>query len=375
MAEALDPWKPSFWAASSLATLQNNLVFGNLVYRDFEPLIASSGQTVNTRKPGTFTTNLKTATGSVTVQDAIAQNYSVTLNKHREVTFTISDDALSMGLEALLQTHMVPAMQAMATAVDLDIYNCIADNAAFNFGTVGSPATVPDTLTSGNKIAGQRQWPLAGRNFVVGPTVEEIFLKATQFTSMDYVPDNSLQNALLGRKWGADLYMSQQVEGAGFVQAAASGYLINGAVTAGSTSFTIVLDTGTGVIAAGAKISVGGEQYAVNAISGTLPAYTITTSAPIRVNIADNAAVTVLGAAGATYQRLPYFQRESVMLVNRPLALPRASAVAADVIQDGSFSMRALVSYDKDKLGHQITIDCLYGVAPADSTRSSIFVY
>lgn len=374
MAEALDPWKPSYWAAASLATLQNNLVLGNLIYRDFEQEIASNGQTVNTRKPGTFTTNLKSATGSVTVQDAIAQNYSVTLNKHREVTFTVSDESLSMGLEGLLQTHMVPAMQAMATAVDTDIYNCIADNATFNFGTVGSPAVVPDTLTAGNKIAGQHQWPLGGRNFVVGPVVEEIFLKSTTFTSKDYVDGDALQNAMLGRKWGADLYMSQQVEGAGFVQAAATGFLVNGAVTAAANQFTIVLDTGTGTIVAGAKISIGGEQYAVNAITGSTPAYTITTSSPIRVNIADNAPVTVLGT-GATYQRLPYFQRESVMLVNRPLALPRASAVAADVIHDGTFSMRALITYDANKLGHQITLDCLYGVAPADSTRSAIFVY
>ena len=42
---------PAHWANESLAILQENMVVGNLVHRDFEPTIADFGDVVNARKP------------------------------------------------------------------------------------------------------------------------------------------------------------------------------------------------------------------------------------------------------------------------------------------------------------------------------------
>ena len=42
---------PQLWANESIAILEENMVIGNLVHRDFENTVASYGDTVNTRKP------------------------------------------------------------------------------------------------------------------------------------------------------------------------------------------------------------------------------------------------------------------------------------------------------------------------------------
>jgi hypothetical protein len=46
---------PSFWANESLAILEENMVMGNLVHKDFSPIVASLGDTVKTRRPGELT--------------------------------------------------------------------------------------------------------------------------------------------------------------------------------------------------------------------------------------------------------------------------------------------------------------------------------
>jgi hypothetical protein len=67
-----DAYIPEMWANESIAILEENMVVGNLVHRDFEPIIASYGDTVNTRKPGEFVAKRKTVADSVTVQTPTA---------------------------------------------------------------------------------------------------------------------------------------------------------------------------------------------------------------------------------------------------------------------------------------------------------------
>ena len=55
-------------AAEALPSLMGNLVMGNLVNRDFEPVLANAGDTVNVPIPPALTANVISETGSVTTQ-------------------------------------------------------------------------------------------------------------------------------------------------------------------------------------------------------------------------------------------------------------------------------------------------------------------
>lgn len=48
---SIDPLIPELWAQESIAILEENMVAPLLVHRDFEPVVASFGDTVHTRKP------------------------------------------------------------------------------------------------------------------------------------------------------------------------------------------------------------------------------------------------------------------------------------------------------------------------------------
>jgi P22 coat protein - gene protein 5 len=82
---------PQLWANEGLAILEETMVLGNLVYRDFENVIAKYGDVVNTRKPRTFTAYRKTDSDPVTIQNAISDNIPVPLNQHLHTSFMIMD--------------------------------------------------------------------------------------------------------------------------------------------------------------------------------------------------------------------------------------------------------------------------------------------
>lgn len=50
-ANTVDPFIPEWWANESLAILEEQMVIGNLVHRDFEEVVANVGDVVNTRRP------------------------------------------------------------------------------------------------------------------------------------------------------------------------------------------------------------------------------------------------------------------------------------------------------------------------------------
>src|SRR6516164_9983083 len=88
---AIQPFIPQLWAQESLAILEENMVATALIHRDFEPIVANFGDTVNTRRPGQFIGVRKVPADSVTVQNATALNVQVPLNQHVHVSFLITD--------------------------------------------------------------------------------------------------------------------------------------------------------------------------------------------------------------------------------------------------------------------------------------------
>src|SRR5438128_1375815 len=78
-------------AADALPALVGNLVMGNLVNRQYEPVLANAGDTVNVALPPVMVANNIAEGGSVTTQNPNLGNASIVLNKHKEATFKIPD--------------------------------------------------------------------------------------------------------------------------------------------------------------------------------------------------------------------------------------------------------------------------------------------
>src|SRR5581483_12206591 len=80
-------------AAEALGRLRSNTVLSRLVARDWDNEVAVHGETVQIPFRGSLTVNDKSANTNYTLQTPADTKVSVTLNKHKEVSFLIEDMA------------------------------------------------------------------------------------------------------------------------------------------------------------------------------------------------------------------------------------------------------------------------------------------
>jgi hypothetical protein len=134
-------------AADALPVLVGNLVMGNLVNRDYEPVLAQAGDTVNVPiAPQLVANNLADVNGTgnaaVVLQNPSLGNAQIVLNTHVEATFQIPDVLKVLAVPDLLRVYMQPAVAAIAEKIETDLLNLYAGFTANTpLGTPGTAVT------------------------------------------------------------------------------------------------------------------------------------------------------------------------------------------------------------------------------------------
>lgn len=308
MANSLDAFIPEFWAQEMVAILQENLVSPNLCHRDFENLLASRGDLVNTRKPSEFVGTRKDQDDDVTIQDAAATNIQVKLNQWLHTSFLIKDGDLSKSMSDLVATYLMPAGLAQARFVDqcvLATYPTFLANCAGALGGMTSTNS-KDYMLETRRVMNDNKAYVDSRNLILSSQAETDILKSDVFTNADKVGDagTALREASLGRKLGFNTFMCQNM--ASVVSPPAAGFK-NGAVNLAGSGYAkgyfaaIVVDGFTGVVVAGNWLTVNGTPYRIVSTTATLGATTgITLERPLDIAIADNDVVKTYIATTTT---------------------------------------------------------------------------
>src|SRR5450432_4207336 len=113
-------------AVDTLPALMANLVMGNLVNRDYEPVLAQAGDTVNVPIPPTLVANNIAEGGTVQTQNPSLGNAQIVLNTHAEATFQIPDVTRVLAVPDLLRLYMQPAVIALAEKIESDLLGLYA---------------------------------------------------------------------------------------------------------------------------------------------------------------------------------------------------------------------------------------------------------
>jgi hypothetical protein len=303
-ANDLDAFIPEFWANESLAVLEENLVASGLVYRNFEDRLSQMGDTVNCRRPNRFEPARKDLTDNVTIQDATAVNVPVILNQHVHTSFLIRDGEESKSLADLVATYIVPAVKGMARWTDrmvLGQYGQFITNSTGKLGGLNS-TTAKGFLIDARKKGQTLLWPQddAIRPMITNEDAEAALLNTDLFVSAEKVGDqgSALRTASLGRKFGFDMLMSQQMGNIALGNTRKGGAINNGAgYPAGTTVFTV--DGFTGAAGVGEFVTIsdsltveGGWVSRITAHTETLGNTTqITILDPIPFDTVDNGLV------------------------------------------------------------------------------------
>jgi len=122
---------PEVWANMALGYLPNYLNLVNTVTVDLDAdEISKFGDKVHVAKRGALSANDKTEGNDVTLQQPSDSEVYVTLNKHKEVTFSPSDVARAMSKPDVIKGYMDDAAQVIAEAVEdslTDLYASAGD--------------------------------------------------------------------------------------------------------------------------------------------------------------------------------------------------------------------------------------------------------
>lgn len=295
---SLDAWNPEMWAQESLMILEGNLVMANRVHRDFEPIIASYGDVVNTRQPAKFTAVRKTANDDVTIQNATATNVPVRLDQLLHVSFMIRDAQQSTSFADLVVEYLRPALLAQAEGVDFALMGRIPayiGNVAGGLGTMSSSTAKANILAARLKM-NQNKVP-GGRDLFIAPNTESEILKVDNMLDASFIGDDgtALREASLGRKLAFNFFMQQSVPST----LAASSTTVAGAINnvggyAAGVSTTTV-DGFSAAIAANSMFVIAGDDIphrVVSTVGGATPT-SITFTPALKSAVANDAVVTV----------------------------------------------------------------------------------
>lgn len=206
---------PTIIAAQALGYLKANTVLAQLVRRDWDNEVAQFGNTIKIPYGGTLSANNKSANTVVTLQTPTDAVYTVTLNKHKEVSFLIEDIARAFARPDWVQVYMAQSMAVLAEQIDSDI---AALYAGFSGSVDATTGLDESDFREARRLLSAAKAPLTDRFVVLSEDADKEALAIEKLTNRDYQGDPAavaVQEALLGKLYGFRIYMDQRIVSSG----------------------------------------------------------------------------------------------------------------------------------------------------------------
>lgn len=204
-------------AAKALPALVGTLVMGNLVHRDFEPTLASQGDTINVPIPPVMVANDIAEIGSVQPQNPNLGNAQIVLNKHVESSFTIPDVTRALAHPDLLQMYMEPAIIAVAESIETYLLGKYAGfDAIAPVGAAGTPLTEAVLDTAETALFNAKVPAALPKHLVVSANEYSVLRQIPRFTEMDkYGSGDAIITGSIGKVKDFTVFRSQFVSKTG----------------------------------------------------------------------------------------------------------------------------------------------------------------
>ena len=381
---------PTVIAKEALALLENQLVMGSNVHREFKKEFVKAGETVNIRKPTRFTV---TESATLAKQDVTEFNTNVKIDTQAHVGWQFNSKELTLSIDEYSERYIRPAIVALANSVDrklTGLYNRVNNQ-------VGTPGTTPASFMSiaaGMQRLDELAAPSEQRKVILNPAANWTIADALKGLFDPTRVKEIVNRGYLGNIAGADVLMDQNIR-IHTVGTKAGTPLVNGVPAQGAN--TIVTDGWTAssaVLKAGDVFTIA-NVFEVNPVSGqstgvlkqfvslsdvtadgtgnaTITVYPTDDSGPglrstgafasCSAMPADNAAITVLGTASTNYPMNLIYQKNAFALVSVPLEMPEGVWGSRVSDKQTGLSVRVVKQYDIDTDNEVCRLDILYGV-------------
>ena len=363
---------PTIITKEALRILHNESTFIGNVNKSYNNRFAKSGakigETLNIRKPNQFTIRR----GRVAqVQDVNEETIPLTIQQPIGVDMKFDSRELTLTLDDFSERYIRPAVSRLTAALETDMLAYVlprVPNAVVNAGGLALSDALNARAILSNHLA-----PSTDRYALVNTqqNVDVVNGTSTLFNNQTEI-GRQYKEGYMGRAAGFDWFESTTAPR--FFAGAGTGYLVNGANQSSpkplvpGASQTLIVDTGTGQIAAGSIFTMAGvfevnpetkasngklRQFTVlatnatNATQLTIAPAIVTSGAKQNVTAApaDNAPINILSTASNNYDQGLFFQKDAFTLVTVDLEMPNGVDWKARETMDG-VSMRLVRDWD-----------------------------
>lgn len=204
---------PTIIAQKCLQRFPSYLNLARTVSRDSDWATASVGQTIYVPKTGAVSANDKTAGNTYTKQNPTGTNVSVTLNKHKEVTFTIDDVTKVLENQDTQTKYAEDGAIALAEAVETSLADLHPSLTSTITWDRSSATTIDSSLLKIRKWFTDQKVPKGEqRNMYVDSTVFNDLLAQQKYTDQSWRgQNNTVAEGQMIRTYGFDIWESQMI--------------------------------------------------------------------------------------------------------------------------------------------------------------------
>ena len=208
---------PTIIAQKCLQRFPAYLNLARTVSKDSDWATASMGATIQVPKTGAVSANDKTAGENFTKQNPTGTNVSVTLNKHKEVTFTIDDVTKVLENQDTQSRYAEDGAIALAEAVEsslAELHPSITNTVSWDNS---SSDTIDTSLLSIRKFFTDQKVPKTEqKHLYVDATVFNDLLGVQKYTDQSWRgSNNTVADGQMIRTYGFDIWESQMIETSG----------------------------------------------------------------------------------------------------------------------------------------------------------------
>lgn len=211
-ATAANVFRPNVWSKEALMFVKSNLVLLPLI-KHYDADVTSSGQTLEIPNVGAISANLKAQNTVVTLNYNTETKTTITLNRHYESSFVVEDLAKIQSAYELRSDYTQAAAYAISEKIDSDIATGMT-TAFTAYGAYGT-ALNDNLILTVNRYLSENKAPRSDRSIVVHPKGEAELLAIDKYVRYDALgvggDTNSIKNGKIGRIYGADVFMSQNL--------------------------------------------------------------------------------------------------------------------------------------------------------------------
>ena len=249
-------------ARETLPRLIENLVFPNLIYKDYSDAYTSLGDTIRVRKPVVLEAKEFDAETGVTAQDITEQTVPVTLDRIATVDVEIGALEGAVNIRSLSEQFLEPAAVALAKKINSDGLELYRDVFSFT-GTAGATPSALEDIAAVRKLLNKNGVPTDRRYALWDAEADAALVQIPAIVSAEKSGSTqALRSGSMGMIMGMENYMSQAVKT--HAGGSVTGTVTTGAQLSPGVTFFTVTGAGSGsTVKRGDLLTMAGRSYTV----------------------------------------------------------------------------------------------------------------